>query len=195
MECGRGLESSFYTGNVASSEGDALLCYCNICISKGDNVFSMYEIICKNYYVITILIVICGMLNYRAVVGFMRIMHLFLKAGMEAAGLELKDDRWDIYRYLALVLTGGMCLLEAALIIPLIVEGAHYAHFVTFYYALQYANIAANLAMMYVLVISYLFKRLPWSVGIAKYRKIFNTAMFVSAISIMVLLNLSFWVD
>lgn len=195
MGCGCGLESSFYTGNGASSEEDALLCYCHICISKGDNVFSMYEIICKNYYVITILIVICGMLNYRIAVGFMRAMRLFLKAGMKAAGLGLKNDRWNTYKYLALALTVGMCLLETALVIPLILEGAHYTHFVTLYYVLQYANIDATLVMMLVLVISYLFKRLPWSVGIAKYRKIFNPAMFVSAISIMVLLNLSFWVD
>lgn len=144
----------------------------------------MIEMICKNYYILAILIVMCGWVNCGFVVMF-----------MDVANRADSKRAWGAGRYMALAFMTLACVAEWSLAKPMIKGGMYFAQRATWYSVLQYANIAATIAMMLVLSISYLFDRLSWGRGMTKYCKIFSTAMIVSAASIIALMTLSFWVD
>lgn len=155
----------------------------------------MLNIVCENYYILTILIVALCVVNNWISIKFMDVAHNFLEAGMRSANLKLVDDKWNLYRWLDMAFIVALCLLEISLLLPLIWMGALHARFTGVYYILQYSNIVGSAVMMLVLIISYLFKKVKWGLAIARHRKIFYPAMFVSAISIIALTQFSLWVD
>lgn len=115
--------------------------------------------LCKNYYISAALVAVCGIFNYWLSIKFMKVTKAILDAGMESAELG-PVDKWNVLRWLDLAFITIVSIIEISLILPFIIVGARYAHFVTLYHLLQYANIVSTLVVMSILTIPYLFKRM-----------------------------------